>query len=180
MKKFFIIAGMILAIMMVVQPSYAAKHFTINVTVSSFSMELLRIDGTQYMEWPITVPPSTTLTMAAHDAVMISLTGGLPNSVDIYTSVDNEKNWNPILPGMSLLKNDFILEVSAMDFEPTESSTVPGFKAITQDTMEPAMIFSTNGSQEAAAYLIYKIKVGDDYDHFGTELDVKIVAIPSP
>jgi hypothetical protein len=181
MKKFFIIAGMILAIMMVVQPTYAAKHFNINVTVSTFSMELLRIDGTPYMEWPVTVPPSTTLTMAAHDAVMISLTGDLPdNSVDIFTSVDNENNWNPILPGMTLLKNDFILEVSAMNFEPTEPLTVPGFKAITQDTMEPAMTIPTNGLQEAAAYLIYKIKVGDDYDDFGAGLDVKIEAIPSP
>jgi hypothetical protein len=182
MKKFFIIAGMILAVMMVVQPSYAAtKHFNINVTVSEFSMELLRLDGTQYMDWPVTVPPSHVLTMAAQDAVMISLTGDLPNSVDIFVSVDNDDGWIPIMPDMMPLQNnDFMLEVSGMQTVPVEPVADAGFMAITQDTMAPTMNIPTNGLQQAEAYLLYKLHVGQNYTHPDAQLDVKIKANPIP
>jgi len=179
MKKFFIITGIILAVMMVVQPSYAvnAKTFNIVVTVSNFSMKLLHLDGMEYGDWNITVPPNGAYTMMANDAVMVSLTGDLQNHVDIFTSVDNADNWIPILPDMMPLQhNDFMLEVAAMDTMPTEPLAVPGFMAITQDTMAPAKVIPTSGSQEAATFLIYKLHIGPGYDYKNANLNVKVEA----
>jgi hypothetical protein len=178
MKKFFIIAGMILAVMTVVQPSYAtnAKTFNIVVTVSNFSMKLLHIDGEEYGDWHLTVPPSGVYTMMAEDAVMVSLTGDLQDHVDIFTSVDNTDNWNAILPGMTFQDNDFILEVAAMNTMPTNPLTASGFIAITQDTMAPAKTIPTNGLQEATTFLIYKLHIGPSYPNKNANLNVKVEA----
>jgi hypothetical protein len=183
MKKFLLIAGVIMAIMTVVQPTYAAtKHFNIVVTISEFNMDLFKVenDGTihMYNEWPITVPPSGILTMTAMDAVMISLTGNVPEDMNIFTHVQTTDGWIPVLPGPALQDNEFILEVTGMDTPPTDPLAQSDFHPITEDTWDPAITLPNTGGGDATVWLIYKFHAGPNYDNPNATLDVKIEAMP--
>jgi len=176
------IAGMIMAVMLVVQPGYAVnKHFNIHVTISSFSMELLESDGQQiYQDWPITVPPNGAVTMTAQHAVMVSITGDVPaNGVDIFSHVDNNDGWNVVLPDNGLAANDFALEVaSVMDIV---NDAPAGFMPITLNTQAPVAIINNPGGMDAVAtFLIYKFHAGPNYTKPDADLDVKIEAVPVP
>jgi hypothetical protein len=183
MKKFFMIAGVILAIMMVVQPTYAAtKHFNIVVTISEFSMELLTSDGMNiYNEWPITIPPGAAITMTAEQAVMVSLTGEVPENVDIKTHISNMDGWQAVMPDHELTDNEFVLEVATIH-NPADLPTLANanFVAITDATEAPAGDILNTGGLPAAAWLIYKFKAGPHYDQPNAGLEVKIEVLNKP
>lgn len=177
------IAGVILAIMMVVQPTYAAtKHFNIVVTISEFSMELLTSDGMNiYNEWPITIPPGAAITMTAEQAVMVSLTGDVPENVDIKTHISNMDGWQAVMPDHELTNNEFVLKVATID-DPADIPTLAdsNFKAITDATEAPAGEITGTGGFPAAAWLIYKFKAGPSYSTTYANLEVKIEVLNRP
>jgi len=185
------IAGMIMAVMLVVQPAYAVgKHFNIFVTVSSFSMVLLNDQGDEYEGWPITVPPGEAVTMTAKHAVMVSLTSETADDlgvIDIITSVKNDDGWVAVLPptpGNDLPDNHFCLEAAAIDGDLPQPGdpivlTADGFRAITEETAGPTVTIDATGDAEADVWLLYKFHAADHYGDGGqADLEVKIEAIP--
>jgi len=179
------IAGMITAILMVVQPTYALnKHFNIHVTISEFTMDLLKSDGSKdIIDWGITVPPGGAITMTAMDAVMVSLTGDLPQYIEIATNVINDRNWTAIMPdpSVSLVQNEFILEVAPLNSPPDQNTILApsDFHPVTDNSLGTIFVIDNTANQDqVAAWLFYKFKAGPGYTDPDANLEVKIEARP--
>jgi len=186
MKKALLIVGMIMAVMMVVQPTYAANQgtFNITVTISSFSMELMKHDGmAMYNDWAITVPPGGAITMVANDAVMVSLTGDIgTNGVDVVTFVQNSHSWHAVMPdpGNPLQNNDFVLLADLMLAEPADNGqplSLANPRPITDVTEMPLGMIP--GGQDKA-WVIYSLQFGTQYDNPQENIEVVIEAKLKP
>ena len=197
MKKQFIIVGIILAFMFGVHPAYAVvKHFSLTVTITDYSMELLTSDGNKpYTNWTISIPSGSEIMMTAQDAVMVSLTGPVP-SLDFFSSVYNNNNWTPItlfhcdpafcpsclgdcLTMTPPQHNEFSLEVFAMDTLPIGQLAPSWFMSITENTKYSIMNTSSTPIYDNNFFLIYRFHSGPSYDNKNGYLEVKIEAMPS-
>jgi len=186
MKKFLLTLAMVVAVMMVVvQPSSANQaSFNITVTISSFSMELLNVNGDNpYGGWPITVPPGGSLTMVADDAVMISLTGDFgANGVDVVSYVANAGSWNAVEPPgtpVPPLADEFYLFVDGYNIQPTgmEPLALSNAVPITGGTEMP---FYQMGASEDKAWLGYAFYAADNYTNPSENLEIMIEVKPLP
>jgi len=185
MKKLLLTLAMVMAVLLVVQPTYAAsgKSFNIVVTISSISMELLEFDASKpYNDWPLTVPPGGCVTMTAKHAIMVSLTGDLSQPVDIFTHVETSGAWNSVMPtpGVPLGSNEFILLADNMMNEPIDNDQplmMAQPKAITDGTDAPLCSIPAN---EDRTWLIYSFHAGPDYTVHDETIEIKVEAMPVP
>ena len=186
MKKILLIAGMILAVMMVVQPTYAATGGTFNivVTVSSYSVELLKHDGlAQYNDWEVTVPPHGMYTMTANQAVMVSLTGDLGNNgMEIVSFVGESNSWNAVLPDPQnpIAQNDFVLLADVMMNEPFENGMPLAMSNPRPITYEANMPLDVIPNNDDKAWVIYSLHVADMYTNPHETIEVIIEVKPVP
>ncbi|MBF0450672.1 MAG: hypothetical protein HQK75_08235 [Candidatus Magnetomorum sp.] len=185
MKKLLLIAGMIMAVMMVVQPTYAATSgtFNITVTISTYTVELLKHDGmAQYNDWGITVPPGGAITMVANDAVMVSLTGADGQAMDIITFVSASGAWNSVMPepGQPLAANEFVLIVDAMNVMPTGMGDPLAMPSPNTVTSMSHMPIHAVASGEDAAWVYYSFRASDQYANPNENIEVTIEVKPTP
>jgi len=192
MKKFLLIIGMIMAVMMVVQPCYAStgNSFNIIITVASFSMEMQTVDGDKpYTEWFIgTVSPGSAITMTAMDAVKISLDAN-GEEIDIFTFVEESGTWNALLPpsiGQPLTDNSFVLDVGVSDIKPISEGDIASAMsqpmAITYLDGQPVETLDTSNGEDKV-WLVYRILTAPHYDDTHAEIEIRIdakVVPPTP
>ncbi|KPA19760.1 secreted protein [Candidatus Magnetomorum sp. HK-1] len=185
MKKLLLTLAMVMAVMLVVQPTYAAtgETFNITVTITSFSMKLMKSDGlAHYNGWDISAPPGGCLTMTAMDAIMVSLTGVLDKDMDIFTHVETSGAWNSVMPnpGTPLNNDEFILLADHMIQPPIDNGNplvMAQPKPITDATDAPLCTIP-QGSDKA--WLIYSFRAAPDYTVHNETIAIKVEAMPVP
>jgi len=185
LKKQLLTLAMIMSVMMVVQPTYAAtsQTFNITVTISSFSMKLMKSNGLMpYDGWDINVPPGSCLTMTAMDAIMVSLTGALDKDMGIYTHVETSGAWNSVMPnpGTPLNSNEFILLADNLMTPPVDDGNplvMAQPKPITDDTDSPLCTIQQGTDK---AWLVYSFHAAPDYNVYNETITIKVEAMPMP
>jgi hypothetical protein len=177
MKRILLIAGIIMAVMMVVQPCYA-KTFNIVVTIGEFSMDLMTFDNQNpYENWTFTVPPGGAITMTAKHSVMISLSEHDQN-IKIFASAENTNMWTPVEPGQPIGTDQYELIADCVSTQPPDDDmplAMADPTSVTNDSAEPVCIIPQN---ENNAWLIFSFRAGTDYSQTDETFGMRVEAVP--
>jgi len=161
---------------------YASSNasFNISVTVSSYTLKLLNVHGTEpYQSWDITVPLGGSITMVSNETIMLSLTGDLTTQLIISTYVSNSSSWEPVKPPpnqQELGQNEFVLTVDGLMSKPigTEPLAMANPHVITTSFDYDPGYFLVGDH----VWLVYSFRASTQYNNFDESIEVTIEASP--